>query len=115
MKKKKIHLFIVFMVSVSLLLIGALPSISLADIKGGYESTTSITIIEKEVGIAMEKYQAVSEIIYRILYRFTPTIEVVSIDEAFLDISGSQHLFGGARQSCLLLKQTIANIRVTYC
>lgn len=57
MKKKKIHLFIVFMVSVCLLLIGALPSISLADIKGGYESTTSITIIEKEVGIAMEKYQ----------------------------------------------------------
>lgn len=42
----------------------------------------------------MEKYEAVSRQIYEILYAFTPDIEPVSIDEAFLDITGSYHLFG---------------------
>lgn len=42
----------------------------------------------------MEKYGAVSCQIYDILYSFTPDIEPVGIDEAFLDITGSHHLFG---------------------
>lgn len=55
----------------------------------------------------MEKYSRVSEEIYNILYNFTPQIEPVSIDEAFLDISGTYHLFGTPRQTCLTIKSKI--------
>jgi DNA polymerase IV len=40
------------------------------------------------------KYQAVSREVMAILRRFTPRVEPVSIDEAFLDVTGSQALFG---------------------
>jgi nucleotidyltransferase/DNA polymerase involved in DNA repair len=55
----------------------------------------------------MERYGIVSRQIYDILYGFTPEIEPVSIDEAFLDISGTCHLFGTPRQACLLIKSKI--------
>lgn len=40
------------------------------------------------------KYAAVSGEVMTILRRFTPLVEPVSIDEAFLDVSGSRALFG---------------------
>jgi DNA polymerase-4 len=40
------------------------------------------------------KYQAVSRDVMAILRRFTPLVEPISIDEAFLDVTGSQALFG---------------------
>lgn len=55
----------------------------------------------------MEKYHQVSEQIYEILYGFTPKIEVVSVDEAFLDITGSFHLFKTPLNTCIELKKRI--------
>jgi DNA polymerase-4 len=40
------------------------------------------------------KYQAVSREVMAVLRRFTPLVEPISIDEAFLDVTGSQALFG---------------------
>jgi DNA polymerase-4 len=40
------------------------------------------------------KYAQVSRQVMAILRRFTPLVEQVSIDEAFLDVSGSEALFG---------------------
>lgn len=40
-----------------------------------------------------EKYHKVSEEIFKTLYDFTPDLQPLSIDEAFLDITGSYHLF----------------------
>lgn len=40
------------------------------------------------------KYAAVSAQVMEILHRFTPIVEQVSIDEAYLDVSGSRSLFG---------------------
>src|SRR5439155_6419229 len=40
------------------------------------------------------KYLAVSSEVMTILRRFTPRVEPVSIDEAILDVTGSQALFG---------------------
>ena len=40
------------------------------------------------------KYQAVSVEVMAILRRFTPLVEPISIDEAFLDVTGSRVLFG---------------------
>src|SRR5262249_36649409 len=40
------------------------------------------------------KYQAVSRDVMAVLRRFTPLVEPIWIDEAFLDVTGSQLLFG---------------------
>ena len=42
-------------------------------------------------------YQEVSDKVFEIFGHYTPFIEGVSIDEAFLDISGTIHLYGSAR------------------
>lgn len=42
------------------------------------------------------RYGEVSRMIMEVFREFTPTLEPLSIDEAFLDISGSLKLFGGA-------------------
>ena len=54
-----------------------------------------------------EKYSQVSDEIYEIFYEFTPKVEMISVDEAFLDITGSHHLFGGPLETCKLLKSRI--------
>jgi DNA polymerase-4 len=43
----------------------------------------------------MERYAAVSAEVHRVFEQFTPEIEPLALDEAFLDISGSLGLFGG--------------------
>jgi nucleotidyltransferase/DNA polymerase involved in DNA repair len=60
--------------------------------------------------VNMEKYQQVSLEIGKVLDEFTPQIEWVSIDEAFLDISGSHHLFGSPYKTGLLLKSRIKEV-----
>lgn len=48
--------------------------------------------------VDMKKYRAVSRQIMEIFQRFTPEVEAISVDEAFLDVTGSQKLFGEAAQ-----------------
>ena len=43
----------------------------------------------------MAAYAAVSRQVFDIFEHYTPYVEGVSIDEAFLDVTGSLHLFGG--------------------
>lgn len=45
----------------------------------------------------MHRYQTVSHAVFKIFEQFTPNIEALSIDEAFLDITGSLRLFGNAK------------------
>ena len=42
----------------------------------------------------MPRYAAVSRQVFAIFERFTPLVEPVGIDEAFLDVTGSRRLFG---------------------
>src|SRR5579872_6528210 len=42
----------------------------------------------------LDFYAEVSEQIREILYRFTPVVEPLSLDEAFVDVTGSELLFG---------------------
>ena len=44
----------------------------------------------------MELYEAVSSTAFEVFSHYTPYVEGVSIDEAFLDITGSLHLFGNS-------------------
>lgn len=55
----------------------------------------------------MKRYQEVSLSIRDIFYYFTPLVEPISIDEAFLDITGSLRLFGTPKQIANALKKEI--------
>ncbi len=46
--------------------------------------------------VRMDRYREISRRIQKILYSYTPEVEPVSIDEAFLDVSGCEKLFGKA-------------------
>ena len=55
----------------------------------------------------MSRYAEISHDIRRILDAFTPLIEPISIDEAFLDVTGSQALFGAAPNIGRAIKRRI--------
>ena len=55
----------------------------------------------------MKKYQAVSKEIMEILFNFSPLVEPVSIDEAYVDIDGCERLFGSSEQMARAIKKTI--------
>ncbi|HUG46809.1 MAG TPA: DNA polymerase IV [Candidatus Limnocylindria bacterium] len=53
------------------------------------------------------RYAQASRLVMAILRRFTPRIEQVSIDEAFMDVTGSRALFGTGEEMARRLKQEI--------
>ncbi len=81
--------------------------------KFGVHSAMPISIAYRKcpravfLGVDMPKYARVSDEIFDILEGFTPDIEPISIDEAFLDISGSYQLFGTPVETCCRIKQAI--------
>ena len=52
-------------------------------------------------------YTYVSAQIIKLFQDYTPIVEVFSVDEAFLDISGSLHYFGSAKRIAYLIKSRI--------
>ncbi len=57
--------------------------------------------------VRMKRYKEISEQIFEIFLRFTPLVEPLSIDEAFLDVTGSTHLFGDPVEIAKKIKQTV--------
>lgn len=55
------------------------------------------------------KYSMVSQQIQAIFTRYTPLVEPISIDEAFLDVSGCERLFGPAESIGRQIKERIRN------
>jgi DNA polymerase-4 len=53
------------------------------------------------------KYQAASREVMAILRRFTPLVQPISIDEAFLDVTASRALFGDGETIARRIKQAI--------
>ena len=81
--------------------------------KYGIHSAMPISIAYKKCPqgifqpVNMNRYIEISNKLLQIFKRFTPNIEQISIDEAFLDISGSYQLFGTPEETCYQIKQTI--------
>jgi len=55
----------------------------------------------------MDKYSQASREAHNIFYQFTPFVEPAGIDEAFLDITQSFHLFDTPQKACFMLKKRI--------
>ena len=55
----------------------------------------------------MSRYKEVSTQIFEIFYRFTSLVEPLSIDEAFLDVTGSTRLFGQPVEIAKKIKQIV--------
>jgi DNA polymerase-4 len=59
------------------------------------------------VGGHFHEYQRLAGEVMDVLYDVTPAIERISIDEAFLDVSGSTHLFGPPTTIATLLRRRV--------
>lgn len=57
--------------------------------------------------VNMALYAGVSRQIHKIFQRYTPEIEPLSLDEAFLDVAGSIKLFGSAQEIARRIKKEI--------
>ena len=55
----------------------------------------------------MEKYAQASAIFFKILGDYSPEVEGLSLDEAFLDITGSERLLGDSATIARVLKQRV--------
>jgi len=57
--------------------------------------------------VRMSRYREVSDQIFGIFRRFTPLVEGLSIDEAFLDVTGSVRLFGLPEDIARKIKEAV--------
>jgi DNA polymerase IV len=57
--------------------------------------------------VRMDRYAQISKQIHKIFYDYTPQIEPLSLDEAFLDVTGSIQLFGSAQHIGKEIKERI--------
>jgi DNA polymerase IV len=57
--------------------------------------------------VRMSRYKEISTQIFEIFRCFTPLVEPLSIDEAFLDVTGLERLAGQPQEIALKIKQTV--------
>ena len=58
----------------------------------------------------MQRYQQVSRVVFAVFHEVTPLVEGLSLDEAFLDVTASQHQAGGAVGIARGVKRRIAEL-----
>ena len=58
----------------------------------------------------MQRYQEVSRQVFGVFQEFTPLVQGLSLDEAFLDVTGSQQLWGGALEIAQRVKRRIREL-----
>ncbi len=54
-----------------------------------------------------ERYQELSAAVMSVFYDYSPHVEAISLDEAFLDMSGTEHIFGDPGQLATSLQQAV--------
>ena len=63
----------------------------------------------------MERYQEVSAQAFEVFEHYSPYVEAVSVDEAFIDITGSIHLFGSAEKLGEALRAEVKRVCGVTC
>ena len=63
----------------------------------------------------LDLYAAVSKKIMEVLLSFTPDVEQISIDEAFLDVRGCQKIFGSPLEMAKLIRESIREKENVLC
>src|SRR5262245_55547731 len=61
----------------------------------------------KVVAPRMDRYAEMSELVFGVLRSFTPLVEGLSLDEAFLDVTASQSLFGDGATIARKIKDSV--------
>jgi len=59
------------------------------------------------VPVRMHRYREVSQQVFRVFDEFTPLVQPVSVDEAYLDVTGCEALFGPAEEIARRLKARV--------
>ena len=57
--------------------------------------------------VRMTRYKEVSRQVFEIFHCFTPLVEPLSIDEAFLDLTGAERLMGQTKEIAKKIKETV--------
>ncbi|MBW2203121.1 MAG: DNA polymerase IV [Deltaproteobacteria bacterium] len=57
--------------------------------------------------VRMSRYKEVSRQVFAIFHSFTPLVEPLSIDEAFLDLTGAERLMGQTKEIAKKIKETV--------
>ena len=67
------------------------------------------------VPVRMRRYKEMSNQVMEILERYSPTVEQVSIDEAYLDLTGLERLHGSPEQIARRIKEEIRSVTSLGC
>jgi len=92
---------------------GVVASASYEARKFGVHSAMSIAEAKRRcpkgvfLPVRMQRYKEISRAIFAIFERYTPLVEPLSIDEAFLDVSGSMRLFGTPPEIAAIIKRDV--------
>ena len=80
-------------------------------VEGGMSSTRARRLCPDAVAIApdYDAYEAASEGVFAIFSTITPSVERVSLDEGFLDITGTRRLLGEPEQVGELIRALVAD------
>ena len=57
--------------------------------------------------VRMKRYKKVSSQVFAIFQKYTPLVEPLSLDEAFLDVTGSSKLFGNAEDIARQIRKEV--------
>ncbi|MDP3057946.1 MAG: DNA polymerase IV [bacterium] len=57
----------------------------------------------------MTRYTEISDLVFSIASDYTPQIEIVSVDECFMDVGNSKGLFGSGEQIATIIQQRVKN------
>jgi DNA polymerase-4 len=63
----------------------------------------SLIVLDSDFG----DYVEYSDRVFEVFREFTPVVEPLSIDEAFLDVAGSTHLFGAPRDIAISIRKRV--------
>ncbi len=79
-------------------------------VRSAMPMSTALALAPQAIVLAprMAVYAEVSQAVFSIFERFTPMVEPLSLDEAFLDVTASHALFGSAVDIASAIRHTIA-------